>query len=143
VVVTTSAGNDTKSGGFTYVADAVANAYPPVIQGNAQAVAVDVDGNRYVTGYFSGAVDLNSGVGLDPKASGGGLTPSSHASMRTALTPGHKHSAAQAMTTAAAWPFLPMGNGSMSRALSKAPTPGSGAREPLLRRVPVTLLFWL
>src|SRR6185295_8774289 len=49
--------------------DAVADSYPPVIQGNVQTVAVDAAGNRYVTGPFSGAVDFNPGVGADVKTS--------------------------------------------------------------------------
>jgi hypothetical protein len=50
--------------------DAVANSYPPVIQGSAKAIAVDGDGNRYVVGDFYGTAqfDFNPGIGVDAKA---------------------------------------------------------------------------
>ncbi len=57
---------------LTVVGDAVANRYPPVIQGSAQAVAVDTNGNRYVTGTFTGPyLDFNPGTGLDYHACAG------------------------------------------------------------------------
>ncbi len=62
---------------LTVIADAVANVYPPIIQGavssgGGHALAIDAAGNRYVAGYFSGTVDFNPGAGVDAKSSAGG-----------------------------------------------------------------------
>ena len=73
---TNSVGNGQAVLILTVLGDSVASTYPPVIQnggpglsGNTQAVAVDASGNRYVTGYFTGVLDFNPGVGSDVKAS--------------------------------------------------------------------------
>lgn len=47
--------------------DAVASTFPPITQGRANAMAVDTQGNTYVTGSFSGYLDFNPGVGIDGK----------------------------------------------------------------------------
>jgi len=53
-------------------ANAVANTYPPVIQGGDIAgVSVDVAGNRYVTGNFQGTLDFDPTVGVDLKPPAG------------------------------------------------------------------------
>jgi MBG domain/MBG domain (YGX type) len=45
---------------------------PPSLRGNANYVAIDADGNRYITGTFSGAFDFNPNKpGFDPHVSKG------------------------------------------------------------------------
>lgn len=51
--------------------DAVATAVPPVAQGYVQFMAIDADGNRYITGSFDGNVDFNPNTGEDSKTSSG------------------------------------------------------------------------
>jgi hypothetical protein len=60
------------SGSSRVWADDDAVAIPPAVQGNVTGVAVDADGNRYVTGSFSGTRDFNPGVGADIKTAANG-----------------------------------------------------------------------
>ncbi|HEY3319275.1 MAG TPA: MBG domain-containing protein [Planctomycetota bacterium] len=57
---------------FACASDAISTSVPPVIQGYATNLAIDGNGNRYVTGYFSGTVDFNPATGEDSKTSAGG-----------------------------------------------------------------------
>ena len=76
IMVTTANGVASTNLTITIIADAVANVYPPVIQGTletqGQSLTLDSAGNRYVCGDFSGTLDFNPGVGADVKVSAGG-----------------------------------------------------------------------
>ncbi len=74
---TNSVGTSTATLALTTINDAVANVYPPIVQGNlyaqsGQALAIDSGGNRFIAGSFYGTLDFNPAVGVDAKVSSGG-----------------------------------------------------------------------
>jgi hypothetical protein len=51
--------------------DAIATATPPVVQGYVQCMAIDTNGNRYITGSFNSTADFNPKGGEDSKSPSG------------------------------------------------------------------------
>ncbi|HEY3324961.1 MAG TPA: PKD domain-containing protein [Planctomycetota bacterium] len=74
ISATNADGTTTATLTITILVDQVADVYPPVIKGDTtqgQSLAIDLDGNRYVVGSFSGVQDFNPGPGTDAKYSVG------------------------------------------------------------------------